>query len=133
MERAFRRDFDGLAREIRCTFARVHDQRRDRDTRRSEELRLAALFANELAGCGVAPKVARLALAGAPEVTQLIPIDSRWQGALREAGVNVTPADLTNETRYRVIEDAIVEAAHALGVRPCDADGVGFGWLFEEE
>lgn len=132
IRRAIDRDFDGLAGEIRAVFANVHDTRRDRDTRRREEIRLAVLLQEELAGCGVAPKIARLALMGASEITQVIPIDSRWQNALRDAGVDVTPAQLGTEKRYRPIEDALCEAAWELGVRPVDADGVPFGWLFGE-
>jgi hypothetical protein len=128
IQRALARDFEGLAREMRETFARIHDKRRDRDMRRREEVRLAVLLQEELAGCGVAPKIARLALLGADEVTQLIPVDSRWQNALREHGADVTPAHLTNERRYREVEDVLVEVAYELKVTPVSADGAGFGW-----
>jgi hypothetical protein len=132
IRRALDRDFDGLAREMRETFARIHDKRRDRDTRRREEVRLAVLLQEELAGCGVAPKIARLALLRAEEVTQLIPVDSRWQNALREHGADVTPGDLTNERRYRDVEDVLVEVAYELKVTPVSADGIPFGWLLGE-
>lgn len=132
IRRSVDRDFAGLAKEMRSIFTQVHDARRDRATRRREDLRLAVLMQEELAGCGVAPKIARLALLGASEVTQLIPLDSRWQNALREHGYELTPAQLSNENRYREFEDAICEASYVLGVRPSDADGVPFGWIFEE-
>jgi hypothetical protein len=132
IRRALDRDFDGLAREMRETFARIHDKRRDRDTRRREEVRLAVLLQEELAGCGVAPKIARLALLGASEVSLVIPIDSRWVSSLREQGADVTPAQLSNERRYREIEDVLVEAAYALKVTPACADGIPFGWLLGE-
>ena len=132
IRRSLRCDFDGLAREMRRTFADVHDARRDRDRRRRAEVHLAELLQTEFAGCGVAPKIARLALLGAPEVTQVIPIDSRWMNALREAGFEIRPPQLANERRYRFFEDALCEAAYALGVRPTDADGIPFGWLLNE-
>lgn len=133
IRRSLDRDFAGLAKEMRSTFATVHDARRDKTIRRREEVRLAVLLQEELAGCGVAPKIARLALMGAQEITQVIPLDSRWQNALREHGYDLTPAQLANEPRYREFEDAICEASYVLGVRPTDADVVPFGWTFEDE
>jgi hypothetical protein len=69
---------------------------------------------------------------GASEITQIIPIDSRWQSALDDAGYAIKPADLADEQAYREIEDVLCEVAYGLGVRPTDADGVGFGWVLEE-
>jgi hypothetical protein len=132
IRRSLDRDFDGLGAEMRRAFTATHDARRSPAIRRVEEVRLAVLLQDELAGCGVAPKIARLLLLGAREITQVIPIDSRWQSALRGVGCDVTPSDLANERRYRDVEDELCEASYRLGVRPVDADGVGFGWLFEE-
>jgi hypothetical protein len=132
IRRAIDRDFDGFAEEMRATFAGVHDRRRARDVRRREEVRLAVLLQDLLARCGVAPKIARLAIMGAPEITQLIPIDSRWMNALREAGADVTPTQLATESRYFQIEEAICEAAYRLKVHPSVADGIPFGWLVGE-
>jgi hypothetical protein len=132
IRRATDRDFGGLAAEVRRTFANVHDRRASRDRRRREEIRIAVLLQEELAGCGVAPKIARLLVMGAREITQLIPIDSRWMNALAEAGHTVTPAELARETAYREIEDVLCDASYELGVRPADADGVPFGWLLGE-
>jgi hypothetical protein len=126
------RDFEGLAKDVRKTLTLVHDARLYRDRRRREEVRLAVAMQDALAGCGVAPKVARLALLGLQELTQIIPIDSRWMNALRDAGYVLTPADLTREDVYREVEDELVEAAWDLGCRPSDCDGVPFGWLFGE-
>ena len=132
IRRAVERDFDGLAKEIRRTFANVHDRRVSRERRRQEELRLAVLLQEELAGCGVAPKVARLLMTGAREITQVIPIDSRWLNALEKAGHAIGTADLAHERTYRPIEDVLCEVSYKLGVRPTDADGVPFGWLVSE-
>jgi hypothetical protein len=130
LRKARSRDFGAIAREIRQTFEKVHDRRSNPGRRRQAELALSTLLQEELRGCGVAPKVSRLALTmGASEITQLIPIDSRWQSALEEAGHGIRPADLADEARYRPIEDVLVEVSHELGIRPTDADGIGFGWL----
>jgi hypothetical protein len=126
-------DFDSLAAEVRQTFGHVHDKGATRERRRAEEVRLAVLVQEVLGGCGVAPKVSRLALLGAREITQVIPIDSRWQTSLAKAGHVIDPGDLVRESSYRRIEDVLCEVSHELGVRPCDADGVGFGWVLGEE
>jgi hypothetical protein len=132
LRRAVDRPFERIADELRDTFARVHDRRRARDVRRREEVRLAELLQDGLAGCGVAPKIARLALLGAREITQIIPIDSRWMTALREHGADVTPAQLSSEQRYRDVEDVLVQVSYELGVTPAVADGIPFGWLLGE-
>jgi hypothetical protein len=132
IRRAVDRDFEGLASEMRNAFARVHDRRASRERRRTEEVRIAVLLQKELAGCGVAPKVARLAFMGAPEVTQVIPIDSRWINALREAGHTVEQSQLAHEEPYREIEATLCEVCDRLGVRPTLADGIPFGWLLGE-
>lgn len=126
------RDFEGLAIEMRQTFAQVHDRRRDRVARREAEVRLSVLIQEELKGCGVAPKIARLLIMGATEVQQVIPIDSRWMSALDKAGYELNAAALANEKLYRPIEDVLCEASYRLGVTPATADGVPFGWLFNE-
>ena len=103
------------------------------ERRRQEEVRLAVLLQEELAGCGVAPKVARLLLLlGAQEITQIIPIDSRWLNALEKAGHAIDTGDLARERTYRPIEDALCDVSYKLGVRPTDADGIPFGWLVSE-
>jgi hypothetical protein len=127
-----KREFDCIALYMRVAFADVHDKKKSVLDRRSMELDLAAMIQDELAGCGVAPKIARLMMYGCEETAQVIPVDSRWQSALAERGVEVTPADLTNEQRYRRVEDAIVDACRLLRVRPKDADGIAFGWLATE-
>jgi hypothetical protein len=132
IRRSVDRDFAGLAKAMRETFARVHDKRLNQAARRRAEIDLAVQFQKELSGCGVAPKIARLALMRAEEVTQVIPIDSRWQNALAEQGVEVTPGQLSHESRYRVIEDELCAAAHELGVWPKIADWLPFGWLLPE-
>jgi thermostable 8-oxoguanine DNA glycosylase len=132
IRRSVDRDFAGLAQEVRRTFESVHDKRVSRGRRRLEEVRLSILLQEVLRGCGVAPKVSRLALLGAQEITQVIPIDSRWVNALEEAGHVVKQADLAHEESYREIEDVLCEVSYGLGVRPIDADGVGFGWALEE-
>lgn len=132
IRRAVDRDFDGLAAEIRTTFARIHDRRVGRDRRRDEEVRLSVLLQDELAGCGVAPKIARLLIMGATEITQVIPIDSRWQNALAEAGYAISVGELAREDKYRALEDVLCEVSYELGVRPTDADGIPFGWLLNE-
>jgi hypothetical protein len=80
----------------------------------------------------VAPKVARLLIMGAQEITQVIPIDSRWQNALGEAGHGIDSASLSREASYRAIEDVLCDVSYELGVRPTDADGIPFGWLLDE-
>lgn len=123
------RDFEGLATLTRSVLRDNHDRQAHRETRRREEVRVAVALQDELGGCGVAPKIARLALRFTGEFEQLVPIDSRWQNALSAVGVEVEQSSFARESTYVLIEDEIARAAYSLGVPPALADGAVFGWV----
>jgi hypothetical protein len=123
------RDFEGLATLARSVLREHHDRRARRETLRREEVRLAVAMQAELGGCGVAPKIARLALRFIGEFDHLVPIDSRWQNALGAVGVEIEQSSFSREASYFAIEEEIARAAYSLGVSPVMSDGAIFGWL----
>jgi hypothetical protein len=127
------RDFGGLADLARSILREAHDRTRHRRTLRREELRLACAVQEELAGCGVAPKIARLILVLTGTFEHVIPIDSRWMAALESAGADVGRIAVAREATYQIVEEQIVSAAYDLGVLPVFADGAIFGWLETNE
>jgi hypothetical protein len=129
VKRAQTRDFTGLAAFARSLLRDTHDKRARPDTLRREEVRLAVALQEELSGCGVAPKIARLALRFCGEFEQLVPIDSRWQNALAAVGVEVEQVEFARESSYVLIENEIARAAQSLSVPPALCDAAVFGWL----
>lgn len=122
------RDFEGLAALARSVLRENHDRRARRETLRREEVRLAVALQDELGGCGVAPKIARLALRFVGEFDHVVPLDSRWRNALAAVGVEVDQSAFAREASYILIEDEIARAAYSLGVSPVMSDGAIFGW-----
>lgn len=124
------KDFEQIAAAARLVLRERHDAGARRAARRAAEVELAELIQHQLRGCGVAPKVARLMMKLPDgDFEHVVPIDSRWQGALESVGSAIEPASLAKESTYRAIEDQIVRAAYALRVEPLLADGAIFGWL----
>jgi hypothetical protein len=129
LRRAADRDFEGLADLLRSGLRETHDRRQRREAMRREEVRLACALQEELGGCGVAPKIARLILVLLTEFHHVIPVDSRWQGALEGAGASVPAGAFARESSYVLIEEQIARASYELGVLPAVADGAIFGWI----
>jgi hypothetical protein len=123
------RDFEALGTLARSILRDNHDRRVNRETLRREEVRLAIALQDELGGCGVAPKIARLALRFVGEFDHLVPVDSRWKNALAAVGVEVAETDFAHERTYILIEEEIARAAYSLDVSPVMADGAIFGWI----
>lgn len=129
LRRAADRDFNGLASLLRGSLRETRDRKRAAGARREEEVRLACALQQELKGCGVAPKIARLILVLLREFDHVVPIDSRWQSALEGAGANVRSGAFAREATYVEVEHEIARAAYDLGVLPAVADGAIFGWI----
>ena len=129
VKRAQGRDFEALGSLSRSILRDAHDRRARSEKLRAEEVRLAVAFQEELAGCGVAPKIARLAIRFTGEFEQLVPIDSRWVNALSAVGVDVAQSELAREVSYVALENEIARAAYHLSVPPSLADGAVFGWV----
>ena len=129
MVQAAERDFEALASLSREVLLDNHDRGARRGRLRREELRVAVAIQEELRGCGVAPKIARLMMGLVGEFEHVVPLDSRWMSALERAGAAVDRGAFARESTYRIIEDEIVAAAYDLRVLPLFADGAVFGWI----
>jgi len=123
------RDFAGIALLSRSVLREAHDRRSRPEKLRAAEVNLAVALQEELAGCGVAPKIARLLMRFTGEFEHVIPVDSRWKNALDAVGVTVEQADFARENTYVIIENELARAAYDLGVSPVHADGAVFGWV----
>ena len=123
------RDFEALARVGREVLRSAHDVGARREQHRAAEVRFAEALQDELGGCGVAPKIARLMMILLGPFQHVVPLDSRWQSALEREGAQVDRGGFSREATYRVFEDEIAEAAYDLRVLPVFADGAVFGWI----
>lgn len=131
---AWDRDFATISKTMRTVLSHHHDRGYSNNCR-SAELEVAHLMQVILSGCGVGPKIARLMMLWDPangmglDFRYVIPIDSRWVNCLIEAGVDPSLLNISTENRYRRVETHLVTAAYELGIFPCEADGIIFGWI----